>query len=70
MVKYDEAAATNTSRPWLPGHRGWMAFAPGDDEHNFLRWRNRRGVGIPRKFKTPEAAMAAVDLLHPMRIKA
>jgi hypothetical protein len=66
VVYYDHSVECDTSRPWLTGHRGWKAFAPGPEEHNYLSYfrKNRRRVRdtrIARKFKTPEAAMAAVD---------
>lgn len=61
VVKYDHTTACNTSRPWLAGHRGYMAFGPGrDEEFNYLAQKYGRVIG-PRKWKTPEAAMAAVD---------
>lgn len=61
VVCYDHSTACNTARPWLPNHRGYMGFGPGTDQHNYLAQRSRRGLSWPKKFKTPEAAIAAVD---------
>jgi len=47
------------AQPWLAGHRGWIAFEPNPST-NYLRMSNGR-VGWPRRWKTPEAAMRAVD---------
>lgn len=66
VVKIDRTTECFTGRPWLPNYRGWMAYGPGDDEHNYLGFtRKRSPFIIPRKFKTPEAAMAAVDREYP-----
>lgn len=69
VVKYDWSVACLTAKPWLKNHRGWMAFGPGKDDNNYLKWRNKRGFGIPRKFKTPENAMKALEKVYPFRIK-
>lgn len=70
VVKYDRS--TVSSRSYLAGHRGWIAYGPGDDETNYLGFfppRPRRGgfskCRVPRKFKTPEGAMRAVDREFP-----
>lgn len=67
VVQYDRSTECNTSKPWLPGHRGYKAFGPGDDEYNYLsyRARGRRGTRVALKFKTPVAAMKAVDRAFP-----
>lgn len=66
VVKIDTSAACSTSRPWLPHYRGWMAFGPGTQEHNYLGYyRKDSAMHIPRKFKTAEMAMRAVDRQHP-----
>ena len=66
VVKYDHTVECDTARPWLPHHRGYMAFAPGKSEYNYLKLirRNSR-LHIPRKFKTAKAAMKAVDKEYP-----
>jgi hypothetical protein len=69
-VMYDERAAGTTSRPWRPGHRGWVAFGPdGSYLGYFPSLRVRRGVSrmrVPLKFKTAHSAMAALDRLRPI----
>lgn len=67
VVKIDETVQCNTSRPWLPNYRGWKAWGPGPEQSNYLGFcrRNSR-LNIPRKFKTAEAAMAAVDKEYPI----
>lgn len=62
VVKIDDVAETCTARPWLPHYRGWVAYGPGPEQHNYLGFfrRNSR-LNIPRKFKTAAAAMQAVD---------
>jgi hypothetical protein len=68
VVIIDESVACSTSRPWLPNYRGWMAFGPGDEEHNYLGFMRKRSLfRIPKKFKTAAAAMRAVDLAYPLR---
>lgn len=62
VVKIDEIAETLTAKPWLPNYRGWIAYGPGDDNHNCLCFKRRNSrFSIPRKFKTAKAAMEAVD---------
>ena len=62
VVKMDTSTELNTSRPWLPNYRGWIAFGPGSEEHNYLGFKRRNSpLLIPRKFKTAEATMSAVD---------
>lgn len=66
VVKYDHTTECNTSRPWLKGHRGYIAYGPGEEEHNYLGHRRKDSrFYIPRKFKTPEAAMKVVDKEYP-----
>ena len=59
------------ARPWLPAHRGWVAFrgAKNKDEDGTIVGYDRRTTRfrIPRRWKTPEAAMRAMDREHPMR---
>lgn len=66
VVKIDEATECNTSRPWLPNYRGWKAYGPGPDQGNYLGFNRRNsGFRVARKFKTAQAAMAAVDEEYP-----
>lgn len=62
VVKIDETVQCNTSRPWLPNYRGWMAYGPGKSNFNYL-WHRRGNTRfkIITKFKTPEKAMEAID---------
>jgi len=66
VVKIDAVAETRTARPWLPHYRGWVAYGPGPDQHNYIGFirRNSR-MKIPSKFKTASAAMKAVDNVWP-----
>lgn len=67
VVVYDETTTCNTAKPWLPNHRGWMAYGPGKDEHNYLGFYRKNGrFKIPRKFKTERAAMMAVEKEFPI----
>ena len=70
LVMIDAATECCTARPWLPNYRGWIAYGPRDNDgwRDYL-WFTRKGslLHIPRKFKTPEAAMAAVDHAYPFR---
>lgn len=66
VVKYDHTVASNTARPWLPNHRGFMAYGPGPEEFNALCFTRRNSpFHVRRKFKTARAAMAAVDQAFP-----
>lgn len=74
VVRYDHAVECCTSKPWLPGHRGWMAFSPGEGDNGLLGYFPRRwkrggfsGMMVPRKFKSAEAAMRAVDREFPVQ---
>lgn len=69
-VVRDVGASSPESKPWLPGHRGWMAFGPGPDEHNYLSMPFGKRFRGPRKWKTAEAAMRAVDREFPYNIGA
>jgi hypothetical protein len=53
------------AKPWLPGHRGWVAFGPGGDNEPAINFE-RYGRNHPRRWKTPEAAMKVVDELYPL----
>lgn len=62
VVKIDTSTELSTSSPWLPNYRGWIAYGPGPEEHNYLGFKRRNSpLLIPRKFKTAESAMGAVD---------
>lgn len=66
VVKIDHTTEANSSRPWLLNYRGWMAFGPGDSQHNYLGFKRRNSMfNIPRKFKTAESAMISVDAEFP-----
>lgn len=66
VVKYDHTVECNTAKPWLPNHRGFIAYGPGPSETNYLGFRRKNSRGtIPRKFKTAEAAMKAIDKHFP-----
>jgi len=73
-VYYDRFAAGTTSRPWLPGHRGWRAVGPdGESLGYFPRFRARPGhswMRVPRKFKTATHALKALDQLFPLKKRA
>jgi hypothetical protein len=71
VVKYDEAVQCNTACPWLPNHRGFMAYGPGKDQHNYIGFfrKNRNKLWpkrIPTKYKTPQSAMKAVNEKWPL----
>lgn len=67
VVKIDHTVECSTSRPWRPHYRGWIAYGPGADEHNYLGFSKRNSMAnIPRKFKTPESGMKAVDKEWPI----
>lgn len=54
------------NKVWSPNYRGYIAFGPGEENHNYLSFRRKNSVFvIPKKFKTPQAAMAAVDHEYP-----
>ena len=72
LVKFDQATAGSTTRPWLPQRRGWMAFVPGASFSRYLGYHSGRrrvrrpSLGwVPRKFKTAQSAMRALDREHP-----
>ena len=60
------------AEPWLKGHKPWVAFVdadPNDDCDNGTALTYQRGnspLGISRRWKTPEAAMRAIDKEHPL----
>lgn len=69
-VLYDQSRLLSTSRPWLAGHRGWMAFGP---DGNYLGYRPRRWktggyswMVVPRKFKTANHALKALQRAFPL----
>jgi hypothetical protein len=64
-VIYDEYSALATAKPWLPHHRGWDGFGPQGLSQTLSFRRKNTWVKIRRKFKTPEAAMKAVDAAYP-----
>ncbi len=47
-----------------PSHLQWIAFEPDPSEAYLIRY-SKNGVGWPRRWGTPEAAMRAVDRKHP-----
>jgi hypothetical protein len=67
VVKYDRSTMLSTAKPWLPNHRGWMAFGPGQEQFNYLGYWTKRRFKIPRKFKTPAAGMGAVNREYPAK---
>lgn len=66
VVKWDED--TPYSNPANPNARMWTVWEP-DPGTRFLgkkiRGRQRSGSKVPRRYKTPEAAMAAADKAWP-----
>lgn len=65
VVKIDLSAQCMHSRPWRPNYRGWIAYGPGPEEFNYLKFFSKRGHSVPRKFKFAEKAMLAVDKEFP-----
>ena len=69
LVLYDHDATGATSHPWLDRPRGWKAFGPGPSKYNvlhYLRWRRFRAfIRVARKWRSAQAAMAAVDSMYP-----
>lgn len=45
----------------------WMAFEPDPSEAYLIRY-SKSGLGFPRRWKTPEAAMRAVDREYPEKL--
>jgi hypothetical protein len=69
VVRYDMAAWLMAARATAE-HRCWIAFSPGKEEHNYLGFYRRNSrMRIPRKYKTAEAAMQAVDKAFPSKRK-
>ena len=67
VVKYDSTTLCSTSKPWLAGHRGYVAFGPGAGDFSCLSYRKRGGrFRIPIKFKSAKSAMRAVDKRFPL----
>ncbi len=67
VVKIDHTTECNTSRPWLKHYRGWIAYGPGTDEHNYLGFKRKNSrLKIPRKFKTAFSAICAVNKEYPL----
>lgn len=60
-VKYAEADNYMYAKPWLDGHRGWMAYAP--DKEFPLSYRTKNGFNVAIKYKSAESAMATIDRL-------
>lgn len=52
------------ANPAKPGHRGWLAFGPTEEQPLFYTLRGSRAK-IHRRWKTAEAAMEAVDEMYP-----
>jgi hypothetical protein len=66
VVRYDTAAECSTAKPWKKGHRGWLAYGPGVDEFNYLKYKRRNSsLTLPVKFKTASSAMKAIDTRFP-----
>lgn len=64
VVKIDEATECDSAKPWLENYRGWIAYGPGDEGYIGF-YRRKSWMRIPKKFKTPHTAMAAVDVEYP-----
>lgn len=47
-----------------PPHMPWIAFEPNPSE-DYLGRTNSRGISWPRRWRTAEAAMRAVDREYP-----
>lgn len=52
------------ANPVKPGHRGWLAFGPQDEQPLFYTLRGSRAK-IHRRWKTAEAAMDYIDEAYP-----
>lgn len=67
VVKYDPDGVLTGSRPWLPGHRGWLAFGPGPTPNNVLGYYRRDSrVKVARRYRSAANARRAVDLQFPI----
>ena len=64
-VIYDDSTVQSTSNPAKDRHRGWIAYLPNGKVLGFLmrqsRWKRSTPLRYPRRFRTPEAAMAALE---------
>ena len=65
VVKYREDDNYMYAKPWLKGHRGWVAYSPSDEFP--LSYKNKRGFKINLKFKTAQNAMKRIDKLFPIK---
>lgn len=72
VVKFDRSTQWLTSQPYLPRHRAWIGYGPGELQTNFLGYhpkRRKRGGRSPNrsmvKFRSAEAAMEAVNKAYP-----
>lgn len=67
VVKYDTFVECNTAKPWLPNHRGYIAYGPGPEETNYLGYKRKNSPFlIPCKFKTAANAMMAIEKAYPL----
>lgn len=73
VVRWDNSSPH--PNPANPRSRMWIAFGPGADEYDCLKaFRMRRGRrrsdrGYPRRWKTAQAAMRAVDETFPPAVQ-
>ena len=56
---------TPYANPSSPNGRMWTAWKPDPSEECLIR-RSKNGLGFPRRWKSRESAMAAVDREYPL----
>lgn len=65
VVKYREEDNYMYAKPWLDGHKGWVAYSPTDEFP--LSYKTKKGFKVNIKYKTAENAMAAIDRRFPVK---
>ena len=65
VVKYREDDNYMYAKPWLSGHKGWVAYSPTEEFP--LSYKTKRGFNVNVKFKTAKNAMAKIDKLFPVK---
>ncbi len=65
VVKYREQDNYMYAKPWLKGHKGWVAYAPTEEFP--LSYKTKRGFNVNVKFKTAEKAMTKINKLFPVK---